>query len=165
MTLIQTGHRFVIDPAQYRTDHAYVGCLLIFWIFWVPVTAIVTALALSDGRLFFYIWLTFGYLGTIAIPYALISRNRKQSLEVALDSLIVRGTGILPSSSVRIERHYVIALGLGNYDEESIQTLNLWHGSDEKRKRISLAAFVHPKDKVQILHYKCSITLTFQNGK
>jgi hypothetical protein len=146
--------KYVIDPRDFRTDHFYTGCLVVFWLIWAPATAIVTWLAFTDHSPFFFIWLIFGYLGTVGIPLALLNKNRKQTLEVSGESLIITGAGTLPTSKMRIHKQNLRALTLEHYDDsdqESVCTLNLLQKPGHRPARIMLASFVHPKDKVVLI--------------
>lgn len=147
---IQTSGRYVIDPRDYRTDRLGVGCLVAFWLIWAPVTAITTYLAYTERHPFFFIWLVFGYLGTIGIPVCILFKNKKQIIEAAGNSLVVYGTMGYPWSRVRIDKQNLQALTLEHYeehDEESVYTLNLLQKPGVRPQRIMLASFVHPKDK------------------
>ena len=147
---IQTSGRYVIDPRDYRTDRLYVGCLVAFWLIWAPATVIVTYLAYTERHPFFFIWLIFGYLGTIGIPVAIFFKNRKQVIEAAGDSLVVYGTMGYPWSKLRIYKRDLQALTLEHYEEddpEAVYTLNLLQKPGIRTQRIMLASFVHPKDK------------------
>ena len=149
-----TGHgsgRFVIDPSVYRTDRGLVGCLTVWWLIWVPATALVTYLAYAERHIFFYIWLVFGYVGTVAVPYALLIRKRKQILEVSGKSLVVYYTGSLFGPKIEIDKQNLKALTLEAYDEESGYSLNLFQKHGFRHHRISLANFVHPKDKAILM--------------
>jgi hypothetical protein len=139
--------QFIINPKDYKTDRFYAGCLIFFWIIWAPITAIVTYMAVSGINPLLYIWLIFGYLGTILIPLNLLNKGRKQVLEATGDLLLVHGAGVLPTSVTRIDRQNLLALTLEHYDEESVHSLNLFHKRGKRSKRIMLAPFVHPKDK------------------
>jgi hypothetical protein len=147
---IQSSGRYVIDPRNYRTDSLYVGCLVVFWLIWAPATAIVTYMAYTERHPFLFVWLIFGYLGTIGIPVAIFFKNRKQVIEASGDSLFVYGTMGYPWSKARIYKHDLQALTLEHYkddDPESVYTLNLLQKSGVRTRRIMLAAFVHPEDK------------------
>jgi hypothetical protein len=147
---IQTSGRYVIDPRDYRTDRLYVGCLVAFWLIWAPATAIATYMAYTERHPFFFIWLIFGYLGTIGIPAAILFKNRKQVIEAAGNLLFVYGTMGYPWSKVRIYKQDLQALTLEHYDEdepEAVYTLNLLQMPGIRPQRILLASFVHPKDK------------------
>ena len=81
--------------------------------------------------------------------------NRKQILEVAGESLVVYGTGLLPMSSTRIDKQDLGSLSLEHYDDgfdlESVYTLNLFQKPGVRPKRIVLASFVHPREKAILL--------------
>ena len=150
---IQTSGRYVIDPRDFHTDRAYVGCLAAFWLIWAPATAITTYLAYTERHPFFFIWLVFGYLGTIGIPVAIFFKNKKQILEAAGNSLVVYGTMGYPWSRVEIDKENLHALTLEHYEEhdrESVYTLNLFQTSGVRPHRIMLASFVHSKDKATL---------------
>jgi hypothetical protein len=150
----QIDGQYVIDPRDYRADRFYFGFLVVFWTIWAPATAVATYMAFIEHEPFFYFWLIFGYLGTILIPYKVFTRYRKQVLKVTGESLAVYGTGILPTSSVKMHRRDVHALTLEHYGgggRESIYTLNLLQKEGIRPGRIMLAAFVRPKDKAILL--------------
>jgi len=151
----QRSDRYAIDPRDYRKDRLFSGFLIVFWLIWVPATAFMTVAAFTDPSPFFFVWLVFGYVGTCLIPYILLTRNRKQILEVAGDSLVVYGTGFRPMSRVWIDKQDLDALTLEHYDDgfdlESVYSLNLFQKPGVRPKRIVLASFVHPRDKAVLL--------------
>jgi hypothetical protein len=114
---VQTSGRYVIDPRDYRTDHLGVGCLIAFWLIWAPVTAITTYLAYTERHPFFFIWLVFGYVGTISIPVSILFKNRKQIIEAAGDSVVVYETMGYPWSKVRMHKQNLQALTLEHYED------------------------------------------------
>ncbi|MCP4650160.1 MAG: hypothetical protein GY853_08805 [PVC group bacterium] len=147
--------KYAINPRKYRKDWFFTGFLILFWLIWVPLTIFITVAALVDPSPFFLIWLIFGYVGVCFIPYTLLKRNRKHILEVDGESLVVYGTGFLPTSSVWIDKQDLAALTLEHYDDgfelESVYTLNLFQKPGVCPKRIILASFVHPKQKAILL--------------
>jgi hypothetical protein len=155
----EDSRRYVIDPRIYRKYYFYIGVLLAFWLIWTPVTAVITLLAIFKPHPFFFIWLTFGYLGTILIPFVLLRMNKRQLLEVTEDSLLIYGTGFRPSSHVSILKQNLAALTLEHHCErrggrkhgEGVYTLNLFQKRGVRSRRIMLASFVHPKDKAILL--------------
>ena len=151
----QESAKYVIDPRKYRTYRFYAGCMLIFWLIWTPLTLVVTYLACTQGNPFLFVWMIFGYVGVVGIPLVILSRNRKQILEVVGDSVIIKGTGILPTSKIRIYGRNLRSLTLEHYDDtfdrESVYTLNLLQKTGAHPERIMLAQFVHPRDKAIIL--------------
>lgn len=151
----QNDAKYVINPQKYRTDRFYAGCMVVFWVIWVPITAAVTYLAYTKSHPFFFVWLVFGYLGTVLIPFVILKRNRKQILKVAGDSVIIRGTGVLPTSKIRIHARDLSSLTLEHYDDgfdrESVYTLNLLQKTGARPKRVMLAQLVHPRDKAILL--------------
>lgn len=147
------SRQYVIDPRRHRTDRFYTGFLVVFWLIWAPATAIVTWLAFTERHTFFFVWLIFGYLGTVGIPLALLNRRRKQVLEVVGESICIHGSGVLPTSKVIVHKQNFHALTLehyGKHDPESVFSLNLIQKRGTRPGRIMLAPFVHPKDKVII---------------
>jgi len=147
---IQTSGRYVIDPRDFHTDRVYVGFLVVFWLIWAPVSAIIIYATYSEGSPFFFVWLVFGSLGTIGIPLAIFFKNKKQVLEAAGNSLVVYGTQGYPWSRVEINKENLHALTLEHYertDQESVYTLNLFQKPGARPHRIMLASFVHQKDK------------------
>jgi hypothetical protein len=148
-------HQYVIDPRNYCSYRSYTWQLAIFWLIWVSLTAVVTYFAFTRGNAFLFVWLIVGYLGTIAVPFAICCRNRKQVIDVRGDSLVISGTGPLPMSKVRIEKADLQALTLEQYggagDGESVYTLNLLSQRGGWINRVILAPFVHPAGKLVLL--------------
>ncbi len=117
MLVNQSIERYVIDPRDYRKDRMTIGLLIPFCLIWISLTAFMTVAALTEPSSFFFIWLIFGYMGTLLIPYMLVTRNRKHILEVEGESLVVYGTGFLPGSRVDIRKQDFNALTLEHYDD------------------------------------------------
>jgi hypothetical protein len=137
---------YEIDPRRYRKDRFYFGCLVLFWLPWTPMTLLITWAAVIEFDWFYAIWLIGGYLGVLGIPLAILNRNRKEYIVIQGELIAVQGTGILPKSMVRFPKSNLKELGLGHYNEESLLSLNRFH-EDQFPHRITLAAFVDPKDK------------------
>ncbi|HOX05181.1 MAG TPA: hypothetical protein PK280_02175 [Planctomycetota bacterium] len=147
--------RYTIDPSKYRSYNSYAWWLIIIWLVWAPMTAVVTYLAVTRLDAFLFVWLLFGYLGTVAVPYAIYNRRRRQVLEVDGDSLVIYGAGILPRSKVRIEKNNLQALTLELHEStdgsESVYSLNLLSQQGVWQNRVHLAPFVHPADQAILL--------------
>ncbi len=161
---------YEIDPRRYRKDRLYVVLMVVWLVIWVPATLFVTGMAFYDPQIFFFVWLVFGYLGTLAVPLALLSRNRKQYIKIEEEMIVVQGTGIWPWSTVRIPKPWFNGIALGHYNEESVYTLNLCYTKDYPsivpgERRIMLAQFVHWKNKAilfdEISHFLRSHNIAF----
>lgn len=141
---------YEIDPRRFRKDRFQAGFLVVFWILWAPATFFVTGmLATGEGpRFFLLFWLCFGWLGVLLVPWALLTRNRKQRLTLSAGRLLVSGTSLLPWSKQEIRREELRALTFEHYGDESVLTLNLFVTG--LLGRVMLAALVHPDGK-QIL--------------
>jgi hypothetical protein len=151
----QQDGRYVIDPRDFRRDRVLIGIMVVFWLIWAPATAVVTYLAITDPKPFFFLWLVGGYLGTIIIPVSLFRMNKKQVLEVAGDTLVVDTLAIIPPFKVRIDKLDLQALTLERYQGHSrhgdtVFTLNLIRKGSLWPKRISLAHYVKLEDQAII---------------
>jgi hypothetical protein len=148
----QQDGRYVIDPRDFRRDRIGIGIMIVFWLIWAPATAFVTLLAYNDPKPFYFLWLFFGYLGTIVIPASLFTMNRKQVLEVAGDSLVVDTLAFIPPFKGRIDKLNLQALTLERYrwrsrHGDTVFTLNLIRKGALWPKRIMLAHYVNLDDK------------------
>ena len=111
------------------------GCLslfvAIFWLIWTPATLAVTGLLLfADGpKLFFAVWLLFGYLGVLGIPIWWSTRWARESVEFNQTSYkhILIGYPKWFQKSWRIEQLTTIHYGFYD-DEESFPTLSVING-------------------------------------
>jgi hypothetical protein len=140
---------YEIDPRRFRSDRFYTVFLIAFWIVWTPLTLLVTGFAATgDGpQAFLLLWLCFGWLGVLLVPWSLLTRNRRQRMRMSAGRLLVRGTGLLPWSEVAVERDQLHALTLERHDEESVLTLNLLLKGSLLKGRVMLAPMVHPDGK------------------
>lgn len=165
---------YEIDPRRYRKDRVYIGCVVVGGLIWIPLTIFTTYYAYFNFQIFFVLWLALAYLGILSMLFALLIRNRKQNIKIEGEMLVVRGTGILPWSVVRIPKSWVNKIMLGHYNEESVYSLLLHYTKDYPSivpgdRNISLAQFVHPKDKAVIFDEisrflrSHNITLTEEN--
>lgn len=143
---------YEIDPRRFRKDRFYTGFLIVFWIIWAPVTLLVTGFAATgEGpQAFLYLWLCFGWLGVILVPYTLLTRNRKQRLTASAGRLLIRGTTLLPWKRQEVRRGDLKALTLERHDDESVLTLNLFVKGFPGR--VMLAPLVHPDGKEILFH-------------
>lgn len=148
--------KFVIPSKGKRKDKGYIGCLSIFWIIWTPATAVVTYGAFTEFRIFLMIWLIFGYAGVVLIPLCLLGINKPQVLLFNGEHLIVKGTGWPFGKAIHVGRDEIEALTLEHYDgpgtedTESVWSLNLFLKRTYLKKRIMLAQFLHPEEKVEL---------------
>lgn len=127
------------------------GCVFVFfvlfWIVWCPLTLAVTWLAFERREAFFFIWLVFGWVGTLGVPYTLLRRYWSEVIEVSSRAVTHRCVGLLaPRPKVwRLELGLEIFLGF--YDEESNCTLSLIRSQNGSTKRHLLAYWLSPKLK------------------
>ena len=145
--------KLVIPLKGKRKDKGYIGCLSIFWIIWTPATAVVTYLAFTQFRIFFFIWLIFGYGGVVLIPLCLLGMNKPQVLLFNGDHLIIKGTGWPFQKAIHVGKDGIKALTLEYYEsseDESVWTLNLIQKRENLNKRIMLAQFLHPEEKAKL---------------
>ena len=146
---------YVIDPLRFRRDKFYFGFLLVFWLFWFPLTCFATAALFLGGPVaFLLIWLSLAWYGAIAIPVSIAKRNRKQVLTISGDCLLISGTKLFSKKKVRFHRYDLSALTLEHYtdiDMESVYTLNMIQKPGVQPGRLMLAPYVHPDDKAILL--------------
>jgi len=143
---------YEIDPRRFGKDRFYTGFLIVFWLVWAPVTLLVTGFAATgEGPpAFLYLWLGFGWVGVILIPYTLLTRNRKQRLTASAGRLLVSGATLLPWRKREIRRDDLKALTLERYDDDSVFSLNLF--TTGFPGRVMLAPLVHPDGKEILFH-------------
>ena len=111
------------------------GCLTIFvaffWLVWTPATLAVTGLLFfGDGpKLFFAVWLLFGYLGVLGIPIWWSIRWARESVEFDQTSYKHRLIGYPKwfQKDWRLEQLTLIHYGFYD-DEESFPTLSVISG-------------------------------------
>lgn len=149
-TPAQAANHLVITTRGRRVYWFYMVMLVLFWVIWTPVTAVVTIAFVWSWNPFLGFWLVFGYLGVLGIPYALLCRNASHVLIASAEGLEVITRPALTGRRYVIPREKFIGLHLGQYGEESVRTLNLlWEGRIGQR-RFMLAPFVSPEEKEAI---------------
>jgi hypothetical protein len=133
-----------------RTEHAGVlrldwsnrhvrkdGCtfwfMIAFWMVWAPLTVFATYMIFrSDSPVFFTIWCLFGWLGTLAIPYALLQRWSSEWIEISAKGITCGRSGFLAGKPRTHALADITEIGLGLHDDESMVTLNI-HCRGERR--------------------------------
>lgn len=142
------AHTYEIDPRRFGRNRFHVWFLGIFWLVWTPITLGVTGiLALGEGPTgFLVVWLCFGWLGVVLIPWSLLTQNRRQRIEIGGGSLTLTGAGLLPWTRRSIPLDRLGTLTLEHYSKESVLTLNLFT-NDRFPRRVMLATFVDEDGK------------------
>lgn len=151
-----------IDPKVYPKYKFYLISMVLFWVIWAPATGVVTYLALTTQEIFFYIWLIFGYLGTVLIPWSILSRNRKMTLKLTNDNVEIKGAGVSPNSLIIFPKKKLTELTLEYHDEsepESVYSLNIFYVKNNKRKRIHLVPYITPKSLNEIFNDLCKFLI------
>jgi hypothetical protein len=155
MDALPGAAKYVIDPKKYRTDYGYLGCMGVWWLVWAPATLVLTYIAITQREPLLYLFLIFGYVGTLIVPVVFFGRHKVQSLEVVGKKLVVCGTGLSRGSKYEMPAASLRFLTLEYYqsgnDGESVMSLNLLHSVGGGTGRVMLAQFVHPDDKEVLL--------------
>lgn len=135
-----------------RLDGRY-GCfLLIFWLSWTAATAFATFQLGEQFHWFLFAWLIFGYFVVVFVPWWFWHSRQPQILTVTDDALEIAGSGNPFKKMKRLARSEPLLLHFGRFDEESVVTLNLFHGTGfREHDRIMLAPLLHWEEKYQIL--------------
>lgn len=142
-----------IENSNRWPDKLYIGLLSAFWIIWAPATAWVTFLAITDFHIFFLLWLPFGYLGVLLVPWIMIQSRKPQVLEATEGMLIFHGNGTPFFNVINIPRCQLFKLHIGHYDNgegESVVTLNLLYGGADSINRIMISPLSHPLEKRKV---------------
>ena len=146
------------DNKNMQKDKSTFIFLVLFWIVWAPVTLFMTLLLFYGGPVVFLsIWLLFGWLGTVLIPYSLLARSWQEWLSLTPETLSFGYTGFwaLKPRILSVKNIREIAIGYCNdgADGESIVTLNvydntrMWNGG-----RYMLAYWLSPDLKEEIFN-------------
>lgn len=105
------------DNRRVRKDRFTYWFLAIFWIIWAPVTVFVTERFLADvfakafhlgvlvSGLPAVIWLIFGWLGTLLIPWCLLGRSWREWIEISEEEVCHGREGLLAPKP----KHFPIA--------------------------------------------------------
>ena len=154
MNSMQQWNKYVIDPSKYRGNKSTIGGLVIFWLLVTAMETIPETNHILKVKNTFGITdllgVIIGYFFSIAIPYSVLNRRRKQIIKIEGDTLVIEGTRLLPASSVRIHKKDLKALTLEVRLDESNYTLNLVQKHGKRPERVILAGYVHTLDKGRI---------------
>ena len=131
--ITRTDSRLTIEWSNREIPKS--GCLSVFmalfWLIWTPVTLFVTCLLFfGDGpKLFFVIWLLFGYLGVLLIPIWWSLRWARESVEFNQKSYKHRLIGYPKWFQRDWEIEQLTLIHYGHYDdEESFPMLSVIKG-------------------------------------
>lgn len=131
-------------------DNFVFGALLLFWILWCPTTLFVTWLAFQRLEAFFFIWLIFGWIGTLGIPYTFLGRSWFEAIVVGRETVAHELRGVCAPRPKVVSIGPKVELLLGFYDEESNLTLSLLGPKIGLTKRHTLAYWLSPKLKREV---------------
>ena len=150
-------HQLEIDPSKYQKDFTYIALLVIFWLGIATAPMLFAAKFFFEPHLFLFILIPCAYIASFGIAYIVWASNRKETLRVDGDTLVVKGTGLSPNSSVVVPKKDLESITheryVDDFDEtESVYSLNLFYKHNNRSCRIILAPLVSPKDKVEILN-------------
>ncbi|HZU38909.1 MAG TPA: hypothetical protein VFA18_23480 [Gemmataceae bacterium] len=118
---------------RHSPNWIHLGCSLTFWVIWAPLTIFVTWLLVRGigPTVFLAVWLVFGWLGTLALPYSVLGLLcGSEWLEMTPTAVTVGRRGLL----ARRTKTYPLTLGLTlylgwwrtNQQIEAFPTLNLF---------------------------------------
>jgi len=131
--------------------------LVIFWIIWAPVTLGITALLISGQglRIFFLVWLIFGWAGTILVPYTLLKRRWSEWISVSPDAVSFGQVGFLAPKPKNLKIATILEIVIGycndSVDGESMVTLNMYYrASGWRNGRHMLAYWLSPELKEEV---------------
>jgi hypothetical protein len=117
------------DNRQVRKDGCTFFFLLVFWIIWAPATVFVTGLLLVDdggGRWFFAIWLVFGWLGTLGIPYTFLGRSWREWIEISAHTVCHGHEGFLAPRRKSFPLDTILCIFFGHVGDETPVTLSVF---------------------------------------
>ncbi len=144
----------VIENARRRPDAFYLIFLAFFWLIWTPLTGFAQYFAITDFHWFFVIWLPFGYIGVLGIPWMVIQSLKPQKLEATPDALRIHGSGVPFRRVVDLPRDREIKLHIGHAEEDSegemVATLNLLSDASWYQRRIMISPLSHPEEKPRL---------------
>jgi hypothetical protein len=128
--------------------------LILFWMVWTSMTLFVTALAFQARGMdlaMLLIWLLFGWVGVLAIPYTLLMRSWGESIIIDDTSIMLSYSGLLARRSQTIPLGSIDTISIGHVQDsdggESIQTLNIYlTGTKPLLSRRLMVAYWLPAD-------------------
>ena len=140
------------DNRTVPKDNFTCGCLVLFWLIWAPATVFVTWLLFyGDNPVFFAIWLIFGLLGTLLIPYSLLGRLWSEWIEVSPTAITHGFEGRWSPKPKTFPTGPDVKLTLGSYGDETMVTLNVvWMRQSGFEGRAILGYWLNPKIKEQV---------------
>lgn len=140
------------DNRRARHDRFMLWFMVLFWIIWAPATVFATCMIFaSEDQLFFIIWCLFGWLGTLAIPYALLQRSWSEWITLSPQWFAFGQTGLLAPKPQRIAMSAIFEVSIGCHNDDSVAMLHLTYFTPKKRKTLhSIGYWLHPSLKEKI---------------
>ena len=114
---MKSESQIIINPKMYPKYKGHFIFMIIFGIFWIPSTVFVTHLALTKQETPSFIWLIFGYFGTIFIFWSLFSRNRIITVKLSKEQIQIQGTKLRATG--------IISFSKGELQELTLELLQL----------------------------------------
>jgi hypothetical protein len=150
--------RLALDNRRLPKDNFTFGFLVLFWVIWAPLTVFCTTVLYfavwsgnAETAIFFTVWCTFGWLGTLLIPYTLLGRWRSEWIKVSPASISHGFSGPWAPKTRTYLLGPDVKLALGRFEEDSIVTLSLvWTSPFGLQKRALFAYWLAPNSKEQV---------------
>ena len=126
----ETQLRIDWDNRQVRKDGCLLLFLVVFWIVWAPVTVLATCFLLLARDWFegciLAIWLIFGWLGTLLIPYTVLARFWREWVEISNEAICYGCEGFLAPRAKRLPLTIILCIFYGHVGEDSFVTLSVY---------------------------------------
>ena len=117
------------DNRHVRKDGCMFVFFFVFWIIWAPATLYMTSLLfVEEGgpRWFFAIWLIFGWVGTLAIPYGFLGRSWREWIVISEQGVCHGREGFLAPKPKTFPLSTILCIFFGHCGEETPVTLSIY---------------------------------------
>jgi len=111
---------------QVPKDRGLYVMLTIWTALWIPAGVAVTIATACDSIAVSVVFMPIFWGGLLLALSAFLRLAAREAIRITDDCLEVRVEGVLRKGTVTYPRTAVVGLSLERYDDESVQTLNLW---------------------------------------
>ncbi|MCI0463295.1 MAG: hypothetical protein L0Z62_40630 [Gemmataceae bacterium] len=143
--------RLAWDNRSAPKDNVTLGCLILFWLVWVPATVFGTAILLNEADICLAVWCLAAWFGVCIIPYTWLGRRWSEWIEVSPTTITHGCQRLLAPKPRTYPLRPGVEPGFGWFEDEGTVTLGLaWRSPSGVRHRVLLGYWLAPRIKEQL---------------
>lgn len=171
--------RMVVEPTKGRVDRVWVIALTVFWVLFTSFAVWATYAATITHSVTGWIWAAMAAIPVLVATFALIQARAKEIIEIDDERISIHIEGGIIRDSWSAGAHELVRVELGcfhhnpagDYEGETIPSLNLVRNRGFLSRRRMVAVGLHPDEKAKVFDtlsrllrqrgYRASISSTY----